>query len=88
MRRLRKGQPTGPALTPISFANDWIQAKPADGAPQILRPQLVVLEEPGDFEFFTSRQDPQNVGKFWEQWTLDRVTGRFTAVTAVGGGSS
>lgn len=68
MKRLI-GRPEGEELRPLRYANTWIAALDPSGTVVYLDPDKVQLDQV-DLAHFAER-DPQQVGDFWAEWTLD-----------------
>lgn len=68
MRRA-SGKPEGEVLRPLRYANTWISALDPAGDVVYVDPATVQLD-PADLPHFADR-DPQRVGGFWSEWTLD-----------------
>lgn len=63
------GRPAGEQLEPLRYANTWIAALDPSGTVVYVDPDKVQLDQV-DLAHFAER-DPQQVGDFWAEWTLD-----------------
>lgn len=75
---IKRGVP-GTELRLLQWANDWITAQ-APGGRQIVLSPLQVQLTPAEVDRMHASMHEAHLGQFWQAWSLDPRTGRFTSV--------